>query len=198
MSIGISLGWNCHPAVHGVNVGIRKRREEGYTTCVFDEMVSNYPGMIRCLEEDFEGFADPQHLELKNMGETMIYNTKYNFWFNHESPGHANLYLTQNWEHGINHFVINNYQYFIERYQRRIENFRNYLRSGNHICFILNRYNTHSIDDIPELNETIRRKYPDLSYEFVFSPCGDAYFVKQHLHWMGFTEDHEEVKRLGV
>ena len=161
-------------------------------------MVSNYPGLIQCIENDFEGFVDPENLELRNINETIIYNKKYNFWFNHESPGHADLYITQNWEHGINHFVMNNYQYFIERYQRRIENFRNYLRSGNHIYFILNRYNTHSVDDIPELNETIRRKYPSLSYEFIFYPSTDANFVKQHLLCMGFSEDHEEIRRLQV
>ena len=196
MSVGISLGWNCEPAIYGVNSGIRKRKEEGYTTCVFDEMVSNYPGVIQCLEEDFEGFVDPHNLELRNIGETMIYNTKYNFWFNHESPGHANLYITQNWEHGINHFIINNYKYFIERYKRRIENFRNYLRSGNHIYFILNRYNTRCVEKISKLNETIQRKYPDLSYEFVFCPTENSYFVRQHLVHMGFTEEDEEMKQL--
>jgi len=196
MSVGISLGWNCEPAIHGVNMGIRKRREEGYKTCVFDEMVSNYPGIIQCIENDFEGFLDINNLELKNIGEMVIYNKKYNFWFNHESPGHANLYITQNWEHGINHYILNNYQFFIERYQRRIDNFRNYLNSGNHIYFIINRYNTYCVEHISQLNETIRRKYPSLSYEFIFMNSDKKDFIRSHLIQMGFTEENEELKRL--
>ena len=56
------------------------------------------------------------YIELRNIGEMVIYNKKYKFWFNHESPGHANLYITEGWDHGTNHFVINNYEYLKKRY----------------------------------------------------------------------------------
>jgi GDP-D-mannose dehydratase len=45
----------------------------------------------------------------------MIYNKKYNFIFNHESPGHANLFVSQNWTKGINHYIMNDYEEFINR-----------------------------------------------------------------------------------
>ena len=40
-NVCISLGWNCHSAVHSVNTGLRSRKIDGYKTCPFDEMVSN-------------------------------------------------------------------------------------------------------------------------------------------------------------
>lgn len=170
MSIGISLGWKCDSAVYGVKNNIRKIKEEGYNTCVFDEMVSNYVGLLMCIEDDFKYFLDTNYIEIRDIGEPIIYNTKYNFWFNHESPGHANLYITQNWSGGINHYINNNYEKFIERYKTRINNFRNYINSGNKINFIIDRYKTTSIEDIKELDNLLKIKYPLLNYNFIFVP----------------------------
>ncbi len=98
---GISLGLSCTSAILGVQKGIRKTKKNGYMTCPFDTMVSNYKGIIECIKDDFLYFCDPLYLELKllkNAGpkydqpEYLIYNNKYKFIFNHESPGHANLY----------------------------------------------------------------------------------------------------------
>ena len=50
---------------------------------------------------------------------------------------------------------------FIERYNARVENFRNYLSSGYKINFMMMRYN-----DVPnELCEVIQEKYPNLDFE---------------------------------
>ena len=129
----------------GVHLKIRKTKMEGYNTCPFDEMNSNYDGIFLCLKEDFKYFCDPEYLILRKFpsdckyypDETLIYNTRYNFIFNHESPGHANLYQTQAWVGGINHYIDNHYEKFIERYERRIANFRNYILSGEHITFLV-------------------------------------------------------------
>ena len=43
-------------------------------------------------------------------------NTKYNFLFNHESPGHANLFQTQNWEGGKFHYIDNDFTNFKNRF----------------------------------------------------------------------------------
>lgn len=53
-TIGISLGWNCSPAIAGVSNGIRLSKSNGYLTCPFDEMVSNLPGIIECISDDFK------------------------------------------------------------------------------------------------------------------------------------------------
>jgi hypothetical protein len=196
MNIGISLGWNCESASYGVKYNLRKRKANGYNTCVFDEMVSNYPGIIECIQDDFKYFLDLEYIELKDIGEIVIYNKKYKFWFNHESPGHANLYKKQNWAGGINHFVDNNYEKFIERYQQRINNFRNYIKSKNNITFILNRYNTNKIDDIPSLVNTIKQVYPLLNFNFIFICTKSIDFIGYHLKLMGFDDSDDEVIRL--
>ena len=110
--IGISLGWNCHSSVWGVENNIRARKENGYQTCPFDIMVTNYVGICECINDDFKHLCDEKYLEMIKVSdaESTIYNNKYNFVFNHESPGHANLYLTENWEHGTDHYIINNYE----------------------------------------------------------------------------------------
>lgn len=40
--IGISLGNICFSAVWAVQNGLRKTKAEGYKTCPFDLMISNY------------------------------------------------------------------------------------------------------------------------------------------------------------
>jgi len=62
--VGISLGWNCFPAGMGVKMGIRKRKAEGYNTCPFDECISNYPGVVECMADDFKYFTDVNHLKV--------------------------------------------------------------------------------------------------------------------------------------
>jgi len=201
-SEAVSLGWGCHSATTGVAMGIRSTKANGYKTCPFDEMASNYNGVIECIKDDFQYFCDTKYLELITIpkdakhlsGETIVYNSKYKFIFNHESPGHANLYITQNWAKGINHYIINNYEEFINRYNRRIQNFKNLLASGKDIIFILTRYNTQMCD-ISELNTTIINKYPNLNFSFVFLDC-DKQVLCDHLLLMNIDEDDEEVNRL--
>ena len=143
-NIGISLGWTCNSAMFAVSKGIRNVKKSGYKTCPFDKMISNYTGLLECISDDFKYFVDPEYLTLKCLirpngtKDDMIYNTKYNFFFNHESPGHADLYKKEKWPNGKFHFVDNNYLEFIKRYTNRIENFRNYLIDPkNRITFVI-------------------------------------------------------------
>jgi hypothetical protein len=174
MDIGISLGWRCESAIYAVNNKIRKIRDEGYLTCPFDICVTNYIGLCKCIEDDFKYFCDTSYLVLKKepklkkiLGENQtedqywIYNSYYNFAFNHESPGHGDIYLKEKWEGGINHFTSNNFEKFIERYTKRINNFRHYLSLKNtRINFVILRYNS-----VPyELSNIIQQKYPNLNY----------------------------------
>jgi hypothetical protein len=46
MTEGISLGWNCSSAVYGVSSGIRNTKQNGYKTCPFDGMITNYKGIV--------------------------------------------------------------------------------------------------------------------------------------------------------
>ena len=168
---GISLGWNCSPAQDGVKLGLRNIKSNGYKTCPFDMMISNYIGLCKCIEDDFKYFCDPNYLEMRkapqmanfipnqNDDQMWIYNTYYNFTFNHESPFHGNLYLSEQWN-GPFHFVDNNYKNFIKRYENRINNFREYLKNTDFINFIMYRYNS-----IPyEIVDIIKKKYPNLKF----------------------------------
>lgn len=173
--IGISIGWNCSPAMFGVSTGLRVMKANGYETCPFDEMVSNLPGIIECIKDDFKYFMDSEYLEVREApigvggvvkGEKLIFNTKYNFFFNHESPGHANLYLLQNWKGGINHYVENDYALLKERYNRRVESYKKYIHegcNGSEIIFILFRFNP----DIKHLIQALNQAYPNLKYQII-------------------------------
>jgi len=171
-SEGISLGWNCHSAVSAVSMGLRTTKQNGYKTCPFDEMITNYKGIIECIKDDFKHLCDIKYLVLIRIpkeskwlntngdGDVVIYNTKYKFIFNHESPGHGNLFIGQNWSKGINHYIINNYEEFINRYERRIQNIKGLLNSKKYISFIITRPNTE-LCDISELKQVIQNKYPE-------------------------------------
>lgn len=171
--VAISLGWNCSSASMGVGMGLRTTRAQGYRTCPFDEMNSNYHGIVECIRDDFKYFCDPMYLVLRTFppdhiyypGETLIYNTRYNFIFNHESPGHANLYVTQAWSGGVNHYVDNNFEQFIERYTRRIENFRSYLASGEAVDFLITTLTTDLADLHSVLDGKCRYKITQFKVE---------------------------------
>jgi hypothetical protein len=198
-NIGISLGWNCNSAGWGVNNYIREKKENGYKTCPFDIMVTNYVGICECIKDDFKYLCDENYLEILNVSdnEQTIYNNKYNFGFNHESPGHANLYITENWEYGKNHFLINNYENLKKRYLNRINNFKEYLLDENNtINFILTTWEKKE-NDLKDLKEILKIKYPHLKYNLILlnDPNGKDYFIK-HLRDMRFTENDEELKRL--
>ncbi len=163
--IGISLGDVCYAAEWAVENGLRKRKQDGYKTCPFDLMVSNYTGVIKCIEDDFKYFCDTNYLQLN---DNIIYNTYYNFGFNHESPYHCDIYLHENWPEGANHFVNNNYLHFIQRYNRRIQSFRNYLNDpDNCITFIIyfGYDGTPKDRKLLELREALSIKYPNLKYK---------------------------------
>jgi len=168
--IGISLGNACETAEWSVQNGFRQRKEDGYQTCPFDLMVSNYKGIIECIYSDFADFCNPEYLSLVEINsERMIINVKYNFGFNHESPDHANLYLHENWPEGNMHFVNNNYAHFIERYNKRIKSFYKYIMNPqNYIVFIIKfKYDINPNDNCSELREAINSKFPHLQYEII-------------------------------
>lgn len=187
MVVGISLGWNCSSAVLGVEHGYRSQKKDGYKTCPFDEMITSYHGIVDCIEDDFQDFCTPEFLELKQIsneskycqGDLLIYNTKYRFLFNHESPGHANLWKDQGWPGGKCHYIENNYEKFRERYSRRIQNFRTYLQSGEEIVFLVIPPRE---DNYIKLRTVLSEKYPTVKYSIVsfpFSISEDHY--KDHM-----------------
>lgn len=168
MITGISLGYNCKAASIAIDNGWRSRKQDGYKTCPFDMCITPFESIIHCIEDDFKDFVNPTYLRVQNVpsnilhsekDEELIYNTKYNIVFLHESPGHAELYAKENWPNGKYHFVDNNWEYFCERYSKRIENFYEYISSNNTVYFVIS-----SNDDLIELDRLLRRKFPNLKF----------------------------------
>lgn len=170
--VGISLGWNCTAAINGIARGLRIPKSAGYKTCPFDICATNYDGVVQCISEDFQFFTDPYYLEVMSapfqignnsiaLGEKLIYNNRYKFFFNHESPEHGDLYLKEEWPGGKDHFIQNNFEMFRKRYDARIQNFRNYILQGEKVIFILHRYQTNTV----ELDKVLKEKYPNLDYD---------------------------------
>ena len=122
----------------------------------------------------------------------LIYNNKYKFLFNHESP-HKDHYIREGWEKGVDHYVMNNYEEFVNRYSQRIRNIRELLTSGKYITFILTRPMT-SLEDIPELIDIIKEKYPLLQFDFRFIEV-DKEFFHLNLSLMKIDKDDKELTR---
>ena len=49
-NIGISIGNSYHYASWAVINSIRGKKQDGYNTCVFDLMISNYAGVVKCIK----------------------------------------------------------------------------------------------------------------------------------------------------
>ena len=176
--IAISLGNVCPSAeFRAKELGFTKKT--GYKTCPFDLMVSNLNGIIDCLNTDFKYFFDPKFLERKDLGiengeeRFMIRNTKYKFGFNHESfnIGEAYLYERENWENGVYTFVNNNFEKLVERYTKRIDNFKYYCESDYYVTFILQFVvDKYSAETMNRLHDAIKNRFPKLKYEIKILP----------------------------
>lgn len=182
MRLGISLGLNCASAVDLYKNGIRESKKNGYKTCVFDLMVSNLPGIIKCINDDFKYFCDLDYIQLKNsvhdffgipVGSQVLCNTYYNFVFTHESPGHILLFWHEKWPDGIDHYVKNGYAKFIERYTQRINNFKEYMNGENKIIFKIIGPEGQNLD---ELNNALKLKYPNLVFDLISENYNSEFF----------------------
>ena len=178
MKISISLGWDCGSAIYGVENGLRETKSNGYLTCPFDMMISNYEGVIQCIKDDFKDFCNTNYLKVITIKDnfhylnlpldsTIIVNTKYNFMFNHESSGHCQLWQKEGWEKGQFHFEMDNFNLFIERYENRIRNFKYYMDNYD-ITFIISRGND-DYQNISELKQTLQEKYTNTKIDFIIN-----------------------------
>ena len=187
--IGLSLGYKCTSTIYAHTKGHRPLKKDGYKTCVFDLMLSNTTGVIQCIKDDFKDFCNLEYLtfQLVDKREMQIYNKKYRFLFNHESAPGRDEDKTIKWSSNTM-YSDNNFEKFIERYNRRIQNFRDYLNSGQFVVFYLDT----PFRDVSPLEQTISTAYPNLKFRInVVSMCDPVYSIA-FLTNMGFREDEEE------
>lgn len=172
----ISIGNRCASAQYRTD-HFNLTKALGYKTCPFDLMFSTLSGVIDCLNTDFKFFCDPKLLQVNHLGmednheRFLIEHKLYKNWqFNHESvePGKYGPELSQHWDEGPYTFVHNNFEKFIERYERRIANFKYYCESGYYVDFILFFYHEqYSKGTINELNCSIQKRFPFLDYKII-------------------------------
>ncbi len=182
----ISIGWRCESAVRRTIIYGLKKPE--YQTCVFDLMISNLDGIIKCFENDFKYFCDPKYIVYTGKG--FIKNTHYKFMFNHETPGHADLHLKEGWPgNDKNYFVKDNFKMFIDRYNRRISNFKNYIKENDHIIFILQMVKINQENSLLlKLKKILKKKYPKKIFSFDLFEEPKMDFYKKNLITMGVQE----------
>jgi hypothetical protein len=109
-----------------------------------------------------------------------IRNTYYNFVFPHESPGGAAALSSEPWPGGPYQYAEDGFRLFRERYDRRIENFRQYMRSEATTVLLL----TASVYDVSQLEAAIRAQHPHASFRVhVLLSRLDAFaFQSDHYH----------------
>lgn len=160
---GISLGFQCNIPVELINLNIKKKKKYGGNTCVFDLMVTNVDGIIKCINENFANF-----FELNINKDNYIYNN-YNFYFNHESniPDEHSLWEKEKWIEGPNHFVNNNFKNLKKRYQDRIKNFNDYINDKDGIIFMIGLKYGGLPEQIKldELKDALINTYPNLKFK---------------------------------
>ena len=156
--IGISLGSNCQAAVLGVQEKLRLSKAENCQTGPFDIGLFNYNGVVECLLDEFKYFTDSNYLRVIEVQETfghykkgmkIIYNARYRFIFNHEG-----------WEA----FSENDFYYFKKRYNRRIQNFFNYIKNAISQETIINFLvaTTVQADEMKRLQHAINTQFGEL------------------------------------
>jgi len=176
----VSLGWNCSPALIRAN-DYNFRKSNGYLTCPFDLVVTPYNGLCQILLDNFDKskFFNLR-IEYDPINKQDCILNDYNMWFNHESEKLENNHKVE-WYPGK--WSENNFQLFKERYERRIENFNNYINKNN-ILFIIE--NPH--DDINILIDIIKVKYPTLNFKIMHTTNSGELYFNQHLHSPGFPK----------
>lgn len=141
-------------------------------------MMSNVNGVIDCIDNNFKYFHAPEFLKVRTNGRYKdrfcITNTKYNFFFNHESfiRGQRELYDRERWKYGPKTFVRDNFKEFVKRYTQRVENFRYYCESSDyHVNFVIQFSREKYSDELMnKLKTTIKNKYPKLDHEITVLP----------------------------
>lgn len=72
-NIGISIGWDCGPASYGCQHQLRKYKSEGYMTCPFDLMITNYNGIVEFFKDDCQYLTNLDYIELKTINRDCQY-----------------------------------------------------------------------------------------------------------------------------
>jgi hypothetical protein len=163
----VTFGQDCVSASALRNLDLRK------VALPFDWIISNIDALEQCFKDDFAYF----HKELKlNDTKTKMID-KYGFIFPHDYPLNDEVYDNMDIGEGLfgeesGKIITNNwtkhYDIVLEKYNRRIERFRNIMNDTTPIIALCN-YNTN---DVLKLQRIIMKYYNKDNIYFINSHFG--------------------------
>ena len=160
----ISLGYDCSPAAAIRNLNIRTE------ALPFDWVQSNLEIIIKCIEDNFINYHKNLYF---NERKTRLIDS-YGFQFPHDYPFN-NVFNEENIGEGIfgeefNKNIVENWMNYhsiaLEKYERRIKRFYNYLQSNEPIIFLCRNY---SVNNLNMFCNYLLNKYNKSNIFFVIS-----------------------------
>lgn len=136
----ISLGWNCQPRTYLTKNEFIPNKKHGRKSMVFDLTIHHTRGLIEVLKSNFaDYFENIEYGFYEPFGLNYWQNKKYDFVYNHDGA-----------------FKENDFEKLKERYQPRIDNFKEVLGSDKFLFFVHNLDETSGIEEIKELYEVLK------------------------------------------
>nr|QOI90620.1 hypothetical protein HWQ62_00489 [Pyramimonas orientalis virus] len=186
----LSLGQNCQSLVNLVNDKHVPLKSNGRRTCLFDLSLTSYYAICELFENTFDlttflnfRLIDNPHGEkfcqthIDDNERHLLFNPKTGLpygqivinemgcMFNHESPGHPELYHTERWT-SKTMFVDDDFKLLKDRYTTRRDNLKEYIRQAIENNYEINFVLTTFV--IPrKLDSIIQVKYPSLKYTII-------------------------------
>lgn len=160
----ISLGYDCSPAGLLRNLNIRTE------ALPFDWVESNLEIIIKCIEDNFDKYHKNLYF---NHTRTRLIDS-YGFQFPHDYPFNKDFSIESIGDgifgEDFNKTIVENWQNYhsiaLEKYQRRIQRFYNYLQSNEPIIFLCRNY---SVDNVKKFGYYLSNKFNKYNFLFVIS-----------------------------
>lgn len=172
----ISLGNNCLPRVLTTAIRLKPRKIYGELTCPFD--LANHDSIsqiTQLIDNDFENFFDG----------LILYD---NVWYNKN--------ISSKYIHDKNL----SRSMFEKRYKKRIENFKNLIKSDKKIYFIYSNYEKENFptkSDIEQLYNVLKKKRSEKPFELILllpKYVENIDFAKQIVYNLEITDSNWAVK----
>lgn len=147
----ISLGYYCGVAASMSRYGFRS------ASGPFDWFISDFRGIMHCLDNDFCDFLKKGSLVLEDNDNRIFKDKSKGFWFPHD----------------VKTSLEDEYDEIYSKYMRRVDNFRKEIRNG--VCFIRAVKDTAEVKYIVNnkeyINSIIKRANPSNEIIFLISRC---------------------------
>ena len=142
----VSLGTSCYTRFTLGRYGLKPFKFEGEESHPFDLAIHPISTIIHCIKSDFDKYLDLSYI---SQNKLWFYHNLYNISFVHEDDLNGNLKL------------------FIERYEKRINNFRKLYLSKIPIFFIMFEDESNiTYDEYKQLIDSLKLRF--INYKFIY------------------------------